>query len=247
MSIIPKTIHYCWFGKNEMPLELKKYVDGWKDKLHDYKFILWDENSFNIRENDFVSEAYDNKMWAFVSDYVRLMALYENGGIYLDTDVEVINSFDRILNNDAFAGFESRYNLGSAIVGSKKNNKWIKNLLDIYNDKHFIKEDGKLDKTPNTKYFTDITVSDYGLKLNNKLQHLNNVTIYPRDYFYSENLYTRKTKMTDNSICIHHWNGSWVDDKTPTIKSKIRNLLYATLGDTITEEAYKVYWKMIKK
>ena len=186
-------------------------------------------------------------MWAFVSDYVRLKAIYEYGGIYLDTDVEVLNNFDNLLNNSAFVGFGSRYNLGSAVVAGQKGNEWIKSLLDFYLDKHFTQENGELDKTPNTIHFTDTTVNEYGLNLNNKLQHLNNVTVYPRDYFYSENLYTRKTKITDNSICIHHWNGSWIDDKSPNTKDKIRNVLYSTLGDTITEELYKNYWKILKK
>lgn len=247
MSNIPKTIHYCWFGNNDMPLKLKKYVDGWKDKLHDYEIVLWNEDNINIRDNDFISEAYDNEMWAFVSDYVRLLVLYEHGGIYLDTDVELLSNFDHLLDNDSFVGFESRYNLGSAVIGSKKDNQWIRDLLEVYNGKHFIDLNGELDKTPNTKYFTDVTVDRYGLKLNNKLQYLNNLTVYPRDYFYSENLYTHKTKMTDNSICIHHWEASWCKDKVPTIKSEIRKILYALLGETITEEAYKTYWKMIKK
>lgn len=245
--MIPKKIHYCWFGQNEMPLQLKKYVDNWKIILHDYEIIRWDENNFDINSADFTSEAYEHNMWAFVSDYVRLKALYEEGGIYLDTDVELLKKFDHLLDNKAFVGFESRYNLGSAVVASESGNLWIKSLLDEYYQKHFINDDLSLDKTPNTKYFTDVTTSKFNLKLNNKKQSLNCLTVYPRDYFYPENLYTHTMNITDNSICIHHWNGSWCDKKEPSMKDKIRTTLYSVVGETVTEEFYKNYWRVLKK
>ena len=127
--MIPKKIHYCWFGKNEMPLKMQKYVDNWKVLLPDYEIVRWDENNFDVSSVDFTDEAYNHKMWAFVSDYVRLKVLYEQGGIYLDTDVELLKNFDHLLDNDAFVGFESRYNLGSAVVAGQSGNLWIKSLL----------------------------------------------------------------------------------------------------------------------
>lgn len=247
MKNIPKTIHYCWFGKNTMPLNLKKYVDNWKNILTNYEIVEWNENNFDIKKLPFTEEAYESKMWAFVSDYVRLYALYNYGGIYLDTDMELINNFDRLLDNEAFCGFESRYYLGSAVIGSKKGNLWIKDIMDIYQGKHFINSDGTLDKTPNTRFITDITEQNYKLKLNNKYQRLSKVTVYPRDYFYPESLYSHKTKITNNSIGIHHWNGSWCSEQVPTFKTKIHSFMYSTLGDTITEVIYKEYRKIMKK
>ncbi len=247
MNNIPKVIHYCWFGNNPMPEHLKMYVDNWKRLLNDYQIIEWNEKNFDVNLLPFTKEAYDARVWAFVSDFVRLYALYHYGGVYLDTDVELIGNFDHLLNNSAFCGFESRYHLGSAVLGSEKGNKWIEDLMNYYNDMHFVKEDGTYDKTANTVYFTEITKNHYKLILNNKFQNLKNVTIYPRDYFYPDNLYTRKLKLTKNSVAIHHWNKSWCDPKNDTYKDKIRLMMYQTFGDDITEEIYKKYWQITKK
>lgn len=247
MSNIPKLVHYCWFGNQEMPIDLKKYVNEWKYILNDYEIVEWNESNFDISSLPFTQEAYDSKMWAFVSDYVRTYVLYKYGGIYLDTDMELINNFDYLLDNEAFCGFESMSHLGTAVLGSKQGNPWIKDIMDIYHDKHFINQDGTLDKTPNTRYVTDITKANYGLKINNKFQHLSEVSIYPRNYFYAKNLYTHKTKINKDTIGIHHWKGSWCDEHLPTWKTKIHTLMYTTLGEVITEQIYKGYCKVIKK
>lgn len=242
MNIIPKTIHYCWFGQNEIPIKLQKYVEGWKKSLPDYEFILWNEDNYNIQKNDYIKEAYANKKWAFVSDYVRLDALNQHGGIYLDTDIELLSSFDSLLINEAFIGFESRYKVGSAVIGSTKQNPWINSLLDQYQNKNFI-QNGKLDTTPNTDIITRQMIKKYDLKLNNRLQYLDFVTVYPRDYFYPEHLITHKLNLTDNSICIHHWENSWGKNNTNPIKNNLKKTIYFFLGETITEEAFKIIKK----
>ena len=246
MSNIPKLVHYCWFGNQEMPMDLKKYVNNWKYILNDYEIVEWNESNFNISSLPFTQEAYDSKMWAFVSDYVRTFVLYKYGGIYLDTDMELINNFDHLLNNEAFCGFESMSHLGTAVLGSKQGNPWIKDMLDVYNDKHFINKDGTLDKTPNVRFFTTITEQKYKLKINNKFQQLSDVTIYPIDYFYPKNYFTKKTKITEDTIGIHHWCSSWCDPEDPTFKSKIINFMYSALGENITSQLRKTYKKLLK-
>lgn len=247
MSNIPKVVHYCWFGDQPMSKDLKSYVDNWKYILKDYEIVEWNENNFDVSSLPFTKEAYDSKTWAFVSDYVRTYVLYNYGGIYLDTDMELIKSFDHLLDNEAFCGFESMAYLGTAVLGCRKGNPWIKDMLDVYKNKHFINEDGSLDKTANVRFFTAITEQKYKLKTNNKFQQLSDVTIYPTCYFYPKNICTHKTKITDDTVGIHHWKASWCDEQDYTLKTKIHALMYRTLGENITGEINKVYKKIMKK
>ncbi|WP_270582801.1 glycosyltransferase family 32 protein [Bacteroides fragilis] len=129
---IPKTIHYCWFGKNDLPPLVKKCIKSWHKYLPDYEFKLWDEQSFDITSNKWCQEAYKQKKYAFVADYVRLKVLYEQGGIYLDTDIQLYKSLNPFLSNEAFMGFERNEILSMGGMGFKKNNKIIKELLDYY-------------------------------------------------------------------------------------------------------------------
>ncbi len=243
MSIIPKTIHYCWFSKNEMPLKLQKYVEGWKNILPDYEFILWNEDNYDIQKNNYIKEAYNHKKWAFASDYVRLDALNQYGGIYLDTDIELLKSFNTLLKNEAFVAFESRYKVGSAVIGSTKQNPWLNCLLNMYQDKNFINQDGTIDTTPNTDLITNLMTKNWDLKLNNHLQELDYITVYPRDYFYPKHVTTKKLTLTDNTYCIHHWENSWGENNPNNLKTNIKKTMYFILGETITEETLKLIKK----
>ena len=140
-NTIPKTIHYCWFGNNDKPTIVKKCIESWEKNLSDYEIIEWNEETFNIECNDFVKEAYEKKMYAFVSDYVRVYALYNYGGIYLDTDVEVNKSFNDLLENDSIWGFEEKNYIATSTIGARKGNELIKEFLDEYNGRKFIKND----------------------------------------------------------------------------------------------------------
>ena len=138
---IPKIIHYCWFGGKDKPEVIKKYINSWKEKLRDYEIKEWNESNFDISSNIFVKQAYESGKYAFVSDYVRVYALYNYGGIYMDTDVEVKQPFsDEILGNDSFWGFEEKNYIATSTIGTKKGNKLIKRFLDSYDGKAFIKE-----------------------------------------------------------------------------------------------------------
>ncbi|SCI71032.1 Mannosyltransferase OCH1 and related enzymes [uncultured Clostridium sp.] len=217
MQYIPKKIHYCWFGNNEKSELVNKCISSWKDKLPDYEIIEWNEKNFDFNCNDYIREAYENKKWAFVSDFVRLYVLYEYGGIYLDTDVEVIKSFDSLLENKSFIGFESLdeniTGVLTATIGSEKNNKIIKMLLDSYKNRKFI-VNGKMDLTTNVQTITKKLQKTYSIKLENHEQYIedNLMTIYPSDYFCPKNAVTQ-LKLTENTYSIHHFDGSWVSKK----------------------------------
>lgn len=208
--MIPKIIHFCWFGGNPLSELAEKCIESWKKYCPDYEIIRWDESNFDVNQNTYCREAYEAKKWAFVSDYARLKVLYEYGGIYMDTDVEVIRCLDSFLTYTAFLGFESPTHLGTSIIASKKEATWIWDLLSYYDSKIFINQNGEMGLTPNTKVVTDMMLSKYQLKLNNSYQYLNNeVIVFPIEYFCPKDYYSGNLSITDNTHTIHHYNGSW--------------------------------------
>ena len=164
--MIPKIIHYCWFGNNPLPPIAEKCLKSWQKYCPDYELKLWNEKTFDIRCNDYVKEAYEAKKFAFVTDYVRLWAIYHYGGIYMDTDVEVLKPLDRFLVHPAFSGFEGPQRIPTGIMASEKHGKWAGQELEYYQNRHFLKEDGTLDLTTNVTIITDNLVND-GFVLNN--------------------------------------------------------------------------------
>ena len=221
--MIPKKIHYCWFGKGNLPESAKKYIESWKKYCPDYEIIEWNEENFDINSNEYVRQAYEMKKYAFVTDYVRLYALYNIGGIYMDTDVEVLKSLDSFLENKAFSGFEDSNLVPTGIMGAEKNNKWIKDLLDEYKDIKFIDKDGNMDLTTNVTRITNLTVKKYGLITKSSYQKLNNgeVVFYPFDYFCPKSWKTGKITLTNNSYTIHHFSGSWL-----STEEQLKNSIY---------------------
>jgi len=208
--MIPKIIHYCWFGQGEMNEITQNCIESWKKYLPDYEFKVWNESNFDINMNDFVKEAYDQKKFAFVSDFVRLYALKEYGGIYMDTDVEVVKSLDPLLNYNAFTGVETGEYCVTGTMGAIKDHPWINKLLDYYSDKKFVLPNGKLAITPNTVIITEITKKEYNWKEGNKVSTLSNgVVILPFDYLCAKNGRTNEIMKTANTYTIHHFNGSW--------------------------------------
>lgn len=206
---IPKVIHYCWFGKGEKPKLAKKCIKSWKKYLPDYEIIEWNEENFDINSNQYVKEAYESKKYAFVSDYVRLYALCNYGGIYMDTDVEVIKSLDEFLVHDAFSGFESLQDAMTGIMGCKKNFNLFKEFLDYYTDRSFIKENEELDTTTNVRIMNNI-LNKCGLISNNELQTVNGLTIYPKTYFCPLSFNSIESEFSNNTYTIHHFSGSWM-------------------------------------
>ena len=154
--MIDKKIHYCWFGKGEKPDIVKKCIKTWEDKLSEYEIIEWNEDNFDINSNEYVKEAYENKKYAFVSDYVRVHALYHMGGIYLDTDVEVYKSLDEFLEEDSFWGFEEKNYIATSTIGAKQGNGLIKQFLDYYEDKSYNEMAKNIEEFTNVKIVTNI-------------------------------------------------------------------------------------------
>lgn len=163
---IPKIIHYCWFGPNPIPKNEKIYIENWKVKLPEYRFVFWNEESFDVQSVRYVKQAYDQGKYAFVSDYVRIYALNKYGGIYLDTDVEVLKDFSPFLDHNTFLGFENRTMVGTGIIGTQKNNPLFLKLLRYYNSHDFINKNGVADTTTNVKILNKIIyiIFDYPYK-----------------------------------------------------------------------------------
>lgn len=209
--MIPKKIHYCWFGGNPLPKDVQKYIDTWRKYCPDYEIKEWNEQNFDIHLNRYVEEAYQQKKWAFVSDVARIYALYTEGGIYMDTDVEVVRNLDPLLNSRGFLGFEGTRWIATNIVGFESNHELLKQFLDSYNHRVFLRQDGSLDQTTNVEELTKLLVEEYSLLLNGKLQNLlGDVTIYPTDYFSPYDYIQGKLKRTSNTYSIHWFSQTWI-------------------------------------
>ncbi len=219
---IPKLIHYCWFGGNPLPDDAKKCINSWKKFCPDYKIIEWNENNFDINCCNYVQQAYKEKKWAFVSDYARFWILYNYGGLYFDTDVELIKTIDDILEKGSFMGTEKQYStdknkiitnvnpgLGLAVY---PNHKFLKQMLDIYNTKSFIKNNSEIDYTTIVELTTDELIKE-GFKRNNTLQNISDIYIYPIEFFCPLDYYTGELKIAETTKSIHHYTATWKDNK----------------------------------
>ena len=210
--MIPKTIHYCWFGGSPLPELAQKCIESWKRFCPDYEIVRWDESNFDLSYNDYVREAYEAKKWAFVTDVVRLYVLVNYGGIYMDTDVEVLKPLDELLQYEAFSGFESQTKISTGIMASVIGQKLFMEFLNEYNEIHFIKADGSYDLTTNVIRITN-TCLKYGFVPNNQRQTVKGFTLFPKDYFCPKDYKTGITEITDNTYANHHFEGSWLSEE----------------------------------
>ena len=210
--MIPKKIHYCWFGKNPLPETAQNCIASWRKYCPDYEIIEWNEDNFDVNYCAYSAEAYASKKWAFVSDVARLYALVAEGGIYMDTDVEVLKSLDDLLNHQAFSGFEAYDRIPTGLMACEKGNPFFRDLLSEYDTAHFIKSNGEMDLTTNVTRITD-TCLQYGLVLNNTLQTVNGFTLFPKDYFCPKDFDTKIMEITENTYTIHHFDGSWMPEE----------------------------------
>lgn len=226
--MIPKVIHYCWFGGNPLPEDAKKCIASWKKHCPEYEIIEWNESNFDIHSNCYIKEAYEAKKYAFVTDYVRLFVMYEYGGVYMDTDVELVKNLDDFLKNQAFSGFESSNSIPTGIMASEKNFKLFGDLLKYYENRHFINADGSYDITTNTVTITEMC-KKYGLVLNNKYQVIDGFALYPNDYFCPLENETGLLKKTENTVAIHWFAKSWVNDESTKLL-KFTRILHRLFG-----------------
>lgn len=209
--MIPKIIHWCWFGRGKVPRTARRCIRSWKKYLPDYTIKLWNEDNFDVTSCQYVKEAYEKRKFAFVTDYVRLYALYTEGGLYMDSDVEVLRQLERFLELPAFSGFESENPKSclTGIMGSEKGGKWVKELLDEYDDRSFIRPDGSLDTTTNVEYTAQL-LAEKGIRLDGREVHLPGyLSLYPRDYFCPKSWDTGEYNITGNTYTIHHFAASW--------------------------------------
>ncbi len=209
---IPKIIHYCWFGGAPLPELAKRCIESWKKHCPDYEIMRWDENNFDINFNTYVHEAYAARKWAFVSDVARLHALVTHGGIYMDTDVEVIRNLDTLLDYEALSGFEAPNRIPTGLMACQQGQEMFRKFLEDYDNEHFILSDGSLNQTTNVVKITNYCLK-HGLTLNNTIQTINGFTLFPCDYFCPKDCETRKLHLSKNTYTIHHFDGSWKSDE----------------------------------
>ncbi len=230
--MIPKKIHYCWFGGNPLPELAQKCIESWKKYCPDYEIIEWNEKNFDVNCNRYCAEAYAAKKWAFVSDVARLYALVHEGGIYMDTDVEVTKPLDAFLELDAFSGFESFDRIPTGIMAAAKGHVLFTELLNDYENDGFFNEDGTPNLTTNVTRITNNCLK-HGLILNNTKQTVNGFTLFPNDYFCPKDCETKIVTITENTHTIHHFDGSWLsaeDKEMGRLRNKYRKVLPYTLA-----------------
>lgn len=207
--MIPRIIHYCWFGQGEMPPLAKDCIASWRMYMPDYEYKLWDEDQFDVNSHPYTQEAYMAGKYAFVSDYVRLYALHNEGGVYLDTDVRAFKAFDKLLELKAFAGFEGskHFPVGTCVMASEANGKWLSEMLEAYADRHFLKPDGSYDMTTNVQFITAIMAAN-GFRQDGMEQDYRDLHVFPVDYFCPRQT-TGEYFRTENTYCEHLGMNSW--------------------------------------
>lgn len=229
--MIPKIIHYCWLSSDPYPKNIQRCIDSWKRVLPDYEIWLWNFDRFDINQSVWVKEAFENKKYAFAADYIRLYVLYNYGGIYLDSDVEVIKSFDELLDLPYFIGMENTPSgIEAATIGCEKGFSLMGEMLQRYEGRHFIKEDGTMDCLPLPFIFRACIESRYIFNaINEKSQFLNKasvINVFPIDWFSPKTWDTQVLELTENTYSIHHFAASWVKKKKTNDKNVFNSFFY---------------------
>ena len=270
MSKIPKIIHYCWVGGNPKPQSVLYCIESWKKYCPDYQIMEWNETNYDFTKNEYMHQAYEAKKWGFVPDYARLDIVYEHGGIYLDTDVEMVRSFDELLEHESFFGFENTgdgeffVNCGHGF-GATPHSEIVRQARDLYDQLTFQNADGTLNLLA-SPYYTTQSLRQFGLKQENVDQQIDGAAVFASDMLCPKNFRTGKIHRTSRTVSIHHFTASWVDEKIKkeaAHQQKIRNLFGTRLGgyvlvgesvlqkytaaELITEFPYRVAKKLIGK
>lgn len=223
--MIPKKIHYCWFGKNKLPDKAVKCINSWKKYCPDYEIIEWNEDNFDVRQNGYTEFTYDNRKFAFLSDYARLQIVLKEGGLYFDVDVEIIRPLDELLVHKAFFGFETEEYVNTGVgFGAEANNLIVAGMLREYD----ILLDGK-HGTIGCPLLNTQALMKYGLKQNGMKQTIDGAMIYPIQYFNPYDDPTGMLNTTEETVSIHWYAKSWMDKKT-IIRSKLTKPIHRLLG-----------------
>ena len=245
--MIPKKIHYCWFGGNPIPENYKKYIQTWRNYFPDYEIIEWNEQNFDVYCNSYVAQAYAAKKWAFVSDFARFKILYEQGGLYFDTDVEVINDMTRLIARGPFLGTEIKlkngkqeYHINPGLgLASEPAMPILGEILDFYAGLSFLNADGTNNTTTIVKYTTDIFIKHGYNLLDETIQMVEGFAIYPPEYFNPMNPFTKEICCTENTYSIHWYAASW-----HSAKDRRKKILKKLLGKRITKLIVQVKHKV---
>ena len=241
--MIPKIVHFCWFGSNPYPNKIKKCIESWQKYLTNYEFKLWNEETFDIEKScQYVKDAYKEKKYAFVSDFVRLYALYNYGGIYLDTDIEIINEIPvGILNHKLILSLDDEGYISGSFIGSKKNVTFLSHMINFYENLSFYNNDGSLNMEVNNTYLQqELIKKGYDYKQINKQQLLkDDIVLYPDDFFHCRSLTTGKLNITTNSIAIHWHSILWASQKTKIINFLRINILVPLIGSKLYTQLTK--------
>ena len=233
--MIPKKIHYCWFGGAPLTTMAKKCIQSWKKYCPDYDIIEWNESNYDIAKNQYMKEAYDSKKWGFVPDYARLDIIYKYGGIYLDTDVELVKPLDELLKNFAYVGCERSGIVALGLgFGAEKGNDLIYKMLCQYNELHFLNENGTPNLIPAPVHQTSL-LKNYGLVESENIQEILGVRVYPKEYFNPYDFDSGKISLSKNTYSIHHYAASWTTT-TNKINTVLYHILYRLFGKKFAEK-----------
>ena len=227
--MIPKTIHYCWFGRGEKPKMAQKCIASWKKYCPDYEIVEWNEDNFDIQAHPYAKSCYKLKKWAFLSDYVRLVVVEQHGGIYFDTDVELLRAPDFLLEHEAFYGFENKSNIATGLgFGAEAHHSTIQAMVEEYRK---VQPDAEgvypcvVCPQLNTQ-----ALLPFGLELNGQRQTMAGAEIYPAEYFNPYESTTGRLNTTKNTVSVHWYSGSWMSKGT-ILRSKITKPLHRVFGE----------------
>ena len=230
---IPKIIHFCWLSNEDYPLAIKRCMESWKGKLPDYEFVLWDFNKFHKGKSRWVDQAFAAGKYAYAADYIRLYAIYHHGGIYLDTDVEVLKSFNPLLNLPYFLGTEGDLFIEAAVMGAEKNAKWAGECLAYFEDREFIKPDASYDMITLPRVMKNVLSKNYEFveikgTEENKAQLFEDegkLYLFPKDFFCAKDMGSGEIIKSANTFTIHHFAMSWIPRKKKIIPEVKRKLM----------------------
>ncbi|KAB1066797.1 glycosyl transferase [Tamlana haliotis] len=251
--MIPKIIHFCWLSGDPYPKLIDQCIQSWKKKLPDYEFMLWDTKRFDINSTLWTKQAFEAKKYAFASDYIRLYAVYNYGGIYLDTDVEVLKSFNNLLHLPYFAGTQYDHAIEAAIFGAEKNTDWLLEPLKHFENRAFIQEDGSFDTNtlPGTMEMLIKKKKDIVILNKTEIKNLpeiitnkNQLYLFPSEYFSPKHFHTKEIAKTKKTYSIHHYNAGWL-----TFMNKKRLQLVGLMGEETAEKILSFFAvrKIIKR